>query len=189
MHIRIISGKYKGRRISAPKHLPIRPTTDRAKEALFNILNNYVYFPELKVLDLFTGSGSIAYEFASRGSKDIQAVDRNFSVVKFVNQIAKDFEFPIKTIKKDGVKFLEKTTDKYDIIFADPPYDIDKSIMNRMIEVIIERKLILPEGFFILEHIEQVDFSEQPNFLFARKYGLAVFSFFSSEKQNIDTED
>ena len=183
MHIRIISGKYKGRRITAPKNLPIRPTTDRAKESLFNILNNYTYIPELKILDLFTGSGSIAYEFASRGAKDIQAVDRNFSVVKFVNKTANEFEFPIKTIKKDVIKFLEKTPETYDIIFADPPYDLDKILLDKILELVFERKLLKPEGFYILEHIEQHDFSQHPHFMYARKYGLTVFSFFSEQEQ------
>ncbi len=180
MHIRIISGKYKGRRITAPKNLPIRPTTDRAKEALFNILNNDIYFPEVKVLDLFTGSGSIAYEFASRGTKDIQAVDKHYPVVKFVKQTANVFDFPIKVIKYDSLKFLEKTTDTYDIIFADPPYDLDKDIQKKMIDTVFKRQLLNPDGITILEHKEQLDFSNHPQFKFSKKYGMTVFSFFKN---------
>ena len=178
MHIRIISGKYKGRRITAPKNLPIRPTTDRAKEALFNILTNQYYIPELKVLDLFTGSGSIAYEFASRGVKDLQAVDRNYPVVKFVSKTAKDFDLPIKVIKYDVIKFLEKTTDTYDLIFADPPYDLEAETQKKMIDLVFDRKLLNPDGIFILEHKEQLDFSQHPHFDSSRKYGMTVFSFF-----------
>ncbi len=178
MHIRIISGKYKGRRITAPKNLPIRPTTDRAKEALFNILNNFMFFPDLKVLDLFTGSGSIAYEFASRGAKDIQAVDKHYPVVKFVKQTAGEFDFPIKVIKYDGLKFLEKTSDTYDVIFADPPYDLDENIQKKMVDTVFNRQLLKEDGIMILEHKDQLNFENHPNFDFSKQYGQTVFSFF-----------
>ena len=184
MHIRIISGKYKSRRISAPKNLPIRPTTDRAKEALFNILNNLFDFRDLKILDLFTGSGGIAYEFASRGTKNIQAVDRSYPVYKFVSQTAKEFDFPIKVIKKDCLKFLEKTTETYDIIFADPPYDLAQEKQEKLINVSFDRNLINENGFFILEHIERLNFEQHPNFNFSRKYGKSVFSFFKNRSQS-----
>ena len=178
MHIRIISGKYKARRITAPKNLPIRPTTDRAKEALFNILHNNYHFPQLKILDLFTGSGGIAYEFASRGSKDIQAVDANYQVIKFVQKTADGFEMPIRAIKKDAIKFLEKTPDQYDIIFADPPYNLDIKTQNKMVDISFERNLIKPEGLFILEHIDSFNFSTHPHFKESRKYGMSIFSIF-----------
>ncbi len=178
MHIRIISGKYKGRRLTAPKNLPIRPTTDRAKEALFNILNNSYYFPEVKVLDLFTGSGSISYEFASRGTKNIQAVDQNYPVIKFVKQTAKDFDFPIKAIKKNALKFIENTSETYDIIFADPPYDIAKEWQTKLIDTIFDKNLLNDQGILILEHKEQLNFEDHPNFDYSKKYGQSVFSFF-----------
>jgi len=178
MHIRIISGKYKSRRISAPKNLPIRPTTDRAKEALFNILTNRVYIPELKVLDLFTGSGSIAYEFASRGTKNITVVDKSYPVVKFVSKTAKEFDFSIKVFKKDSLNFLENTSETYDIIFADPPYDLDPDFQKKMIDTIFERQLLNNEGYVILEHIDQLNFENHSHFDFAKKYGKTVFSFF-----------
>ena len=181
MHIRIISGKYKSRRITAPKNLPIRPTTDRAKEALFNILNNQFDFKDIKVLDLFTGSGSIAYEFASRGTKNIQAVDRSYPVYKFVSQTAKEFEFPIKVIKKDGMKFLEKTPETYDIIFADPPYDLAQEEQEKLINISFDRQLLNENGYFVLEHIERLNFEKHPNFDFSRKYGKSVFSFFNKK--------
>ncbi len=178
MHIRIISGKYKGRRISAPKNLPIRPTTDRAKEALFNILQHQVYIPELKILDLFTGSGSIAYEFASRGARHIHAVDRSYPVIKFVKKTAEEFGFSIKTVKKDVLKFLENTPHTYDLIFADPPYDLDKNIQKKLINLIFEKKRLTPDGIFILEHTDKINFEENPYFAEARKYGKSMFSFF-----------
>ena len=108
--MRIISGQFKGRRISAPKKLPVRPTTDMAKEALFNILNNQYYFDDISVLDLFSGTGSISYEFASRGTKMITAVDEDFGCIKFINKTAEEFEMDIRTIKSDVFKFLEKSS-------------------------------------------------------------------------------
>jgi len=180
MHIRIISGKYKSRRITAPKNLPIRPTTDRAKEALFNIISNDYYIPELKILDLFTGSGNISYEFASRGAKDITAVDRAYPVVKFVKNTAREFDMPIKTVKYDVLKFLEKTPDAYDLIFADPPYDIDYEKQNKMIDLIFDGELLQPGGIFILEHIDRINFEKHPKFSFSKKYGKSVFSFFNN---------
>ncbi|RZK04709.1 MAG: 16S rRNA (guanine(966)-N(2))-methyltransferase RsmD, partial [Flavobacterium sp.] len=111
--MRIISGKYKGRRISPPKGLPVRPTTDMSKEALFNVLNNYFTFSELKVLDLFAGTGNISFEFASRGSDNITAVDADFGCIKFIKQITQEFDFNIASIKSDVFKFLEKNTTSY----------------------------------------------------------------------------
>ncbi len=181
--MRIISGKYKGRRITAPKNLPIRPTTDKAKEALFNILHNKYHIPELKVLDLFTGSGGISYEFASRGSKDIQAVDAYFPVTKFVKKISHDFDFPIKVIKYDALRFLNKTTDQYDIIFADPPYNFSPEELIKLVDTTIERGLLTENGVFILEHIDRYHFDNHPSFEESRKYGLSMFSFFKPAKK------
>ena len=104
--MRIISGKYKGRRITAPKNLPVRPTTDLAKESLFNILNNHYYFDSISVVDLFSGTGNIAFEFASRGTSKIHAVDGNYNCVKFINKISTEFNFPINAFKNDVFKFL-----------------------------------------------------------------------------------
>jgi len=105
--MRIISGTFKGRRLTAPKKLPVRPTTDKAKEALFNILNNSFYFDEISVIDLFAGTGSISYEFASRGTQEITAVDRDFGCIKFIHKTAEEFNMTIQTVKKDVYKYLE----------------------------------------------------------------------------------
>src|SRR6056297_527079 len=121
--MRIISGKYKGKRLTAPKKLPVRPTTDMAKEALFNILNNRFYFDELKVLDLFAGTGNISYEFASRGTEEITCVDAHYGCVKFISETAESFDMNIETIKSDVYTYLENSSQKFNIIFADPPYD------------------------------------------------------------------
>src|SRR5690606_19556564 len=119
---RIVSGTYKGKRIAAPKKLPVRPTTDFAKESLFNILNNHYYFSGLHVLDLFSGTGNIAYEFASRGAESIISVDGHLDCIKFINKISAELEMPITTVKSDVIKYLSSTSVTSDIIFADPPY-------------------------------------------------------------------
>ena len=124
--MRIISGQYKGRRISPPKNLPVRPTTDMSKEALFNVLNNYFDFEGLKILDLFSGTGNISYEFASRGSQNITSVDADFGCIKFIKQTATEFDFNIAAIKSDIFAFIEKCQSSYDIIFADPPYALEQ---------------------------------------------------------------
>ena len=120
--MRIISGKYKGRRISPPKGLPVRPTTDMSKEALFNVLNNHFSFEGLKILDLFAGTGNISYEFASRGSTPITSVDGDFGCVKFIKQVATEYDFNIAATKSDVFTYLERCKTSYDIIFADSPY-------------------------------------------------------------------
>src|SRR5690606_40166861 len=140
--MRIISGLYKSRRIVAPKNLPVRPTTDMAKEGLFNILNNTFYFDAIAVLDLFAGTGNISYEFASRGTKDIIAVDQDFGCIKFINQTSETFKMPIKTIKSDVFKFLEKASLKFDVIFADPPYAFTLEQFSKIPELVFQNGLL-----------------------------------------------
>lgn len=176
--MRIISGKYKGRRLQAPKNLPVRPTADMHKEALFNILNNQYEIAELKVLDLFSGTGNVAYEFASRDSKDITAVDAHFGCIRYINKIANELDLPIRTIKSDVFKFLNKTAEKYDLIFADPPYDFPVEQLEKMIALIFEQKILTSKGILILEYTSQYDFSQLPYFQEIRKYGGTSFSFF-----------
>lgn len=176
--MRIISGQFKGRRISAPKKLPVRPTTDMAKEALFNILNNSFYFDEISVLDLFAGTGSISYEFASRGTENITCVDEDFGCIKFINKTAEEFEMSINTIKSDVFKFLETTKLQSDVIFVDPPYAFSLEQFSRIPELIFQNGLLNDEGLLIVEHAKQTDLSKLPNFSYAKNYGSSVFSFF-----------
>ncbi len=176
--IRIISGLYKGRRISAPKKLPVRPTTDMAKEALFNILNNTYYFDDIAVLDLFSGTGNISYEFASRGTETITAVDDNYACIKFINDTAEQFEMPISTIKSDVFKYLEKATQSYSIIFADPPYNFDISLFSKLPELVFKNQLLEDDGVLIIEHSKHTDLSELPNYQYTKSYGGNSFSFF-----------
>ena len=151
--MRIISGKYKGRRIFPPKNLPVRPTTDMSKEALFNVLNNHFSFDSLKVLDLFSGTGNISFEFASRGSAPITAVDGDFGCVKFIKQVASEYDFDIAATKSDVFKFLENCKTSYDIIFADPPYGLDQASFEKIALTIFERDLLNEEGMMIIEQI------------------------------------
>ncbi|MFL0061044.1 16S rRNA (guanine(966)-N(2))-methyltransferase RsmD [Tenacibaculum maritimum] len=179
--MRIISGKYKGRRLTAPKNLPVRPTTDMAKESLFNILNNLYYFDAISVMDLFSGTGNISFEFASRGSKEIYAVDQHFACIKFIQSIAENFNFNINTYKSDVYKFLEKTPLKTDVIFADPPYDFEKQEFLKIVNTVFERNLLNDDGLLIVEHSKHTDLSSHPKHSYDKRYGGNVFSFFEKE--------
>lgn len=182
--MRIISGKYKGRRISPPKNLPVRPTTDMSKEALFNVLNNHFNFSELKVLELFAGTGSISYEFASRGCKPILCVDGDIGCVNFIKKTAKEFEFDITAIKNDVFKFLEKHSGNYDIIFADPPYGMAQKDFEKIIELIFANKLLIEEGMMVVEHSKYTKLNQMANYSFQKNYGGSVFSFFVMKLQD-----
>lgn len=178
--MRIISGKLKGKRISAPKNLPVRPTTDMAKEALFNILNNIYYFDSISVIDLFAGTGNISFEFASRGTQDIYAIDGNFNCVKFIYKITQELNLPINPYKSDVFKFLDKTHMTADIIFADPPYNMEVDRFLKIADVIFAKNLLNEEGVLIIEHSKHMDLSEHPHFNYSKKYGGSVFSFFEA---------
>ena len=183
--MRIISGKYKGRRITAPKKLPVRPTTDMSKEALFNILNNHFNFSELKVLDLFSGTGNISYEFGSRGCENITSVDGDFGCVKFIKETAIEFEFEISAIKSDVFKFIEKHNSQYDIIFADPPYGLDQKEFEKLVVSIFEKDLLNQEGMVVIEHSKHTKLSQLEHFSFEKNYGGSIFTFF----QYINSEE
>lgn len=175
--MRIISGKNKGRQIIAPKNLPVRPTTDFAKESLFNILNNLVDITEIDVLDLFAGTGNISYEFASRGSESITAVDVNRNCSQFIHQTATRLNYKnLFIIQSDYRAFINNTHKTWDIIYADPPYDMEDIV--KIPQNIFDNQLLNPEGFFIIEHDKSIDFSEHPNFYDHRHYGKVNFTFF-----------
>lgn len=178
--MRIISGKFKGRRFTPPAdNWPTRPTTDFAKEGLFNILQNHLDFEELKVLDLFGGTGNHSYEFISRGCKDVTYVDKFGACVKFVYQTAKqlDIEDCIKIVRYDVFKFIERATDQYDYIFAGPPYAL--TTMDTIPDLIFEKKLLKENGWFVMEHNPNHSYDNHPHFFQKRNYGKTIFSFFS----------
>jgi 16S rRNA (guanine966-N2)-methyltransferase len=177
--MRIISGKFKGRRFNPPAdNWPTRPTTDFAKEGLFNILSNQFDFEDLKVLDLFGGTGNHTYEFISRGSTDVTYVDRHTPAIDFVRKTAQllKIEPHLRIIPSDVFRFIEKTNEKYDYIFAGPPYAL--GTLDTIPDKIFEYNLLKPEGWFVLEHNPHHDFTQHPHFQTARNYGKTIFSIF-----------
>ncbi|WP_269224999.1 RsmD family RNA methyltransferase [Flavobacterium eburneipallidum] len=187
--MRIISGKYKGRRIFPPKGLPVRPTTDMSKEALFNVLNNHFSFEGLKVLDLFSGTGNISFEFASRGSTPITSVDADFGCVKFIKQVAAEYDFNIAATKSDVFTFLERNKATYNIIFADPPYGLDQKTFEKVVLSVFEKDILHKEGMMIIEHSKYTKLEHLENFSFKKSYGGSIFSFFEFEKSNDEEND
>jgi 16S rRNA (guanine(966)-N(2))-methyltransferase RsmD len=185
--MRIISGKHKGRRLVAPKNLPVRPTTDMCKESLFNILNNYFNFHGLKVLDLFSGTGNISYEFGSRGAGPITSVDGDFGCVNFIKKTATVLDLDITALKSDVFKFLEKSKASYDIIFADPPYDLGQEQFEKIIQIIFENKILEEDGMLIVEHSKHTKLDHMMHFSFAKNYGGSVFSFYELESNPEDS--
>ena len=173
--MRIIAGKHKSRRLMVPSSLPVRPTTDRAKEALFNIIENRYYFEDKNMLDLYAGTGNIAYEFASRGCDKILAVDNNYNCIIYIEETANSLGFNIATIKIDCLKYLKNCKQEFDFIFADPPYDYDS--YQELKNLIFENKLVKKGGLLIIEHDKETQFDGDN--LELRKYGTLQFSIFS----------
>jgi 16S rRNA (guanine(966)-N(2))-methyltransferase RsmD len=160
-----------------------------SKEALFNVLNNHFNFSELKVLELFAGTGSISYEFASRGCTPILCVDGDMGCVNFIKKTSKEYEFDITAIKSDVFKFLEKHHGNYDIIFADPPYNLAQKEFEAVIELIFENELLDEEGMLIVEHSKYTKLDHMANFSFQKNYGGSVFSFFEFEGSDEEAEE
>jgi len=180
--MRIIAGLYKNRRIHFTK-LKIRPTTDFAKESLFNILNNYYNFNEMAVLDLFAGSGNISYEFISRGCKKVIAIESNMNCVNFIKKIKKTLNMLNLEVQLSNVyTYLKKNKMKYDIIFADPPYDSTKEDYQNIINLVFERNLLTSSGTLILEHSKNINFGNNTLFFEQRKYGKVNFTLLKNEK-------
>lgn len=175
--IRIISGKYRGKRLQAPRNLPVRPTTDMAKESLFNILNNHFHLDEVKALDLFSGTGNISYELASRGCSDITAVDNNLACIRFIEKTAEQMQIDgLRVIKADVQQFVQKDFANYDLIFADPPYDYEN--YADLVEAVFKNSLLSEEGMLVIEHQSRSSLETLNNFQESRKYGNVRFSFF-----------
>ncbi|MCF8361871.1 MAG: 16S rRNA (guanine(966)-N(2))-methyltransferase RsmD [Prolixibacteraceae bacterium] len=176
--MRIIGGTYKGRIFSPGKTFKARPTTDLAKESLFNILTNRIDFEEIKVLDLFAGTGSISFEFLSRGSTDVTMVELNFKHIQFIKSVLSKLNLKAKVIRSDVMRYIASENKKYDLVFVDPPYDHPnfKDIATK----IIENKLLSESGILIIEHPKEYDFKELPGYRDTRKYGKVHFSFFNA---------
>jgi 16S rRNA (guanine966-N2)-methyltransferase len=178
--VRIISGKYRGKQIHTPNNLPVRPTTDFAKESLFNILNNLVDFEDITVLDLFAGTGNISYEFFSRGAQQVTAVEINSKCAAFIEKTSETMKADCITVFNSNVfHFLKHPYGTYHIIFADPPYDLEN--IESLPDLAFQSQILKEEGWFILEHSKRHSFSKHPFFDQQRKYGNVNFSFFRKE--------
>lgn len=181
--MRIISGKYKGKRFDVPHTFKARPTTDFAKESLFNILqNNYVDFDEQPAaLDLFAGTGSISLEFVSRGCNRVVCIEKDFKHWQFLRKICGELgDAAWKPLHGDVFKFLKgQRADHFDIIFADPPYALEN--LSDIPRCVFEANILAPDGIFVLEHGKDYDFTNDPQFLEHRNYGSVNFSFFGNK--------
>lgn len=183
--MRIISGSHKGRGIHPPKNLPVRPTTDFAKESLFNILNNQVDFESVSVLDLFAGTGNITYEFLSRGCSNITSVDHSFACCSFIKKTIEDLKLPrAKVIKADVFSILKNDPSSYDLIFADPPYDLEN--IREIAETIMAGKVLKKEGLLIVEHGPRTILDQVNGFVEKRHYGNVNFSFFRHPSTSLE---
>ena len=175
--MRIISGKYRGKQLHPGKDFKARPTTDFAKESLFNILANRFNFEEIKVLDLFSGTGSISFEFASRGCALVESVELNSKHAAFIIKTAKELRLDqMKVIKTNAYQYLKFNKHKFDIIFADPPYEMEG--VEMLPDIVLGKNILENEGIFVLEHSKNIDFSKHPRLLEHRNYGSVNFSFF-----------
>ncbi|KQR93582.1 16S rRNA (guanine(966)-N(2))-methyltransferase RsmD [Chryseobacterium sp. Leaf180] len=190
---RIIAGKWKAKKILAPKHFDVRPTTDFAKEALFSILENKYDMISSSVLDLFAGIGSITFEFASRGCEDVTSVELNPKHIAFINTTATELgmQLQINTQRGDVYDWLKKFRNKksYEIIFADAPFETDEKKYQELISLVIHNKYLKPNGVLIIEHQSRMKL-DHPNYLETRKYGNVAFSFYRpNDEEHTDQEN
>lgn len=176
--MRIISGIHGGRRINPPANMPhTRPTTDIAKEGLFNILQNNLEIDELKVLDLFGGTGCISYELASRGAPEISIVEKDDKMYAFIKKTAAELGFEnFNVVRSDVFRFMETCGQQYDLIFAGPPYAL--TTIDELPKKVFEKNLLKPGGWFILEHTPRNDYKKFPHYKTERNYGTTIFSIF-----------
>ncbi len=178
--MRIIAGSLRGRRLNPPANLPVRPTTDMARESLFNILNNYVDYEDCAVMDLFSGTGAVSLEFVSRGSKEVTSVDINVQCADFLKASAKQFGVAnLHVVRADVFDFLKRAYKQFDIIFADPPYAA--ADLQKLPDLVFEHRLLTEDGIFVLEHPKDYHFEEHPHFWQHRNYGKVNFSFFANK--------
>lgn len=177
--MRIISGEYGGRRFEAPRNLQARPTTDIAKESLFNILQNRLDFEGISALDLFSGTGSISFELLSRGAEHVVSVEMGRVQQLFIQKVATELKIgrEHQLVRGDVFRYLKSATQQFDLVFADPPYALAE--LPTLPDLVLDGNLLKPEGIFILEHGKENDFSAHPRFMELRKYGAVHFSFFA----------
>lgn len=176
--MRIISGEYGGRRLNPPSKMPYtRPTTDIAKEGLFNIVENNLDIHSLKTLDLFGGTGSISYELASRGAKELTIVEKDSAMYEFIKKTAIDLRLEnFNVAKSDVFRFIANCAEKFDFIFAGPPYALTN--IDELPKLIFEKQMLNAKGWFVLEHTPRNDYKKNPFYKTERNYGTTVFSIF-----------
>lgn len=179
--MRIISGKYKGRHIEPPRTIKARPTTDFAKESLFNLLANRIDFEGIDVLDMFAGTGSISYEFVSRGAKSVTCVEIANQQQNFIIRTCRNLGMDnLTVVRGDALKYVKATDLKFDFIFADPPYALNQ--LPLIPDLVIDSGILSDGGLLVLEHSSNNDFSQHPHFIEHRNYGNVNFSFFEPRK-------
>lgn len=185
---RIIAGKWKAKKIAAPKHFEVRPTTDFAKEALFSILENTYDMQSIAVLDLFAGIGSISFEFASRGCTDVTSVEMNPKHTSFLNSTASElgFSYNVSVQRGDVFDWLKKFRNKksFEIVFSDAPFEMEESKYYELISLVLNNKYLKPNGVLVVEHQSRLKL-EHPNLMDTRKYGNVSFSFFKPNEEEI----
>ncbi|MES2704244.1 MAG: RsmD family RNA methyltransferase [Bacteroidota bacterium] len=177
--MRIVGGTFGGRRFSPPAKIPARPTTEVAREGLFNMLNNMMDLEGVKACELFAGTGSISYELASRGAADVTLVERDTISIDFIKKTAKELGIAdmMHIIKADVFKFMKQSTGQYDLIFADPPYELAN--MDELPQLVFEKGMLTEGGTFVLEHTTRNDYKQHPRFLRMKNYGTTIFTFFT----------
>lgn len=180
--MRIVGGQYRGRHFSPDKSFNARPTTDLAKEGLFNILNNRIDFETTTVLDLFSGTGSIGYEFLSRGCTKLTMIELDFKHVQFIKKVLKELDEKARVYRTDVFRFVPHEKSKYDLIFADPPFDHPR--LGEIPQLVLDNDLLTENGMLIVEHPGTFNFSKVDGFYEIRKYGKVNFSFFTHKKSN-----
>jgi 16S rRNA (guanine(966)-N(2))-methyltransferase RsmD len=176
--MRIIGGEHGGRKFNPPSKMPYtRPTTDIAKEGLFNVLQHKLDIPALRTLDLFGGTGSISYELASRGAEDLTIVEKDNAMFAFIKKTAEELRITgLKPVKMDVFRFLEQCTEKFDFIFAGPPYALTN--IDDLPRLVFEKDLLNPGGWFVLEHTPRNDYKQFLNYKSEKNYGTTIFSLF-----------
>lgn len=176
--MRIIAGSLRGRHLNPPANLPVRPTTDMARESLFNILNNYVDYEECTVMDLFAGTGAVSLEFVSRGVKNVTSIDINNACTEYIKTAARQMNVDnIHVVRADVFDLLKRAYKKFDIIFADPPYALQD--LPKLPDIVFGSDVLNEDGIFILEHPKEFSFEEHPHFWQHRAYGKVNFTFFA----------
>lgn len=178
--MRIIAGSLRGRRLNPPANLPVRPTTDMARESLFNILNNYVDYEDCSVMDLFAGTGAVTLEFVSRGAREVTAVDINAQCTDFIKQAAAQFGVRnVHVVRADVFDLLKRANRRFDIVFADPPYAL--ADLAQLPDLVFGAGVLTDDGIFVLEHPREYSFEEHPHFWQHRAYGKVNFTFFANK--------